>query len=72
MDFDFPAEDDPRRIEIRNWISKNPNPSNQELVDAGYVVPHWPEPWGISAKPMHQLIIAVSYTHLTLPTTPYV
>ena len=57
MDFDFPSEDDPRRIEIRNWISKNPNPSNQELVDAGYVVPHWPEPWGISAKPMHQLII---------------
>ena len=20
-------------------------------------MPHWPEPWGISAKPMHQLII---------------
>ena len=57
MDFDFPPEDDPRRIEIRDWISKNPNPSNQELVDVGYVVPHWPEPWGISAKPMHQLII---------------
>ena len=57
MDFDFPPEDDPRRIEIRDWISKNPNPSNQKLVDAGYVVPHWPEPWGVSAKPMHQLII---------------
>ena len=57
MDFDFPPEDDPRRIEIREWISKNPDPSKQELVDAGYVVPHWPEPWGLSAKPMHQLII---------------
>ena len=57
MDFDFPPEDDHRRTEIRDWISKNQNPSNQELVDAGYVVPHWPEPWGISAEPMHQLII---------------
>jgi len=57
MDFDFPPEDDPRRTEIKDWIYKNPNPSNQELVDAGYVVPHWPEPWGFSAKPMHQLII---------------
>ena len=58
MDFDFPADNDPRRLEIRDWISKNPDPTANELVNAGYVVPHWPEPWGISAEPMHQLIIA--------------
>ena len=57
MDFDFPADNDPRRLEIRDWISKNPDPTANELVNAGYVVPHWPEPWGISAEPMHQLII---------------
>ena len=57
MDFDFPPDDDPRRLEIRNWIKKNPEPTAQDLVDAGYVVPHWPEPWGVSAEPMHQLII---------------
>jgi hypothetical protein len=27
MNFDFPAEDDPRRIEIRQWLEANPNPS---------------------------------------------
>ena len=57
MDFDFPPDDDPRRLEIRDWIKANPSPSPDELLDAGYIVPHWPEPYGISADPMHQLII---------------
>ncbi len=57
MDFDFPPDDDPRRLEIRDWIKANPSPSPEKLLDAGYIVPHWPEPYGISADPMHQLII---------------
>ena len=27
------------------------------LAEAGYVVPHWPKPWGLDADPIHQLII---------------
>ena len=23
MDFDFPPDDDPRRLEVRSWIEKN-------------------------------------------------
>ena len=52
MDFDFPPDDDPRRLEVRSWIVKNPNPTAQDLVDAGYVVPHWPLPYGLEAEPM--------------------
>ncbi len=57
MDFDLPPHDDPRRLEIRRWIAEHPEPTADELHDAGLVVPHWPAPYGIEADPMHQLII---------------
>ena len=57
MDFDFPPDDDPRRLEIRAWLAENPAPSSEDLHAAGLIVPHWPRPWGLDADPMHQLII---------------
>src|SRR5690606_9461157 len=57
MDFDMPGEDDPRRLAVRVWLAEHPSPSNAELHEAGYVVPHWPAPYGLDADPMHQLII---------------
>ena len=57
MDVDLPAEDDPRRIEVRAWFAAHPSPTPAELVDAGFVVPHWPRPYGLDAEPELQLII---------------
>ncbi len=57
MDFELPGEDDPRRVEVRSWLDANPRPSGRQLAEAGYVVPHWPAPWGLDADPVHQLII---------------
>ena len=57
MDFDFPPDDDPRRIEIRRWIADNPDPSPRQLLERGLIVPHWPAPYGLSADPMHQIVI---------------
>ncbi len=57
MDFDFPPDDDPRRLAVRAWLADHPEPTARQLHDAGYVVPHWPAPWGIDADPMHQLVI---------------
>jgi alkylation response protein AidB-like acyl-CoA dehydrogenase len=57
MDIDLPAEDDPRRIEVRAWFEAHPSPAPRELVDAGFVVPHWPRPYGLDADPELQLII---------------
>ena len=57
MDVDLPAEDDPRRVEVRAWFTEHPQPSARELVDAGFVVPHWPRPYGLDADPALQLII---------------
>jgi alkylation response protein AidB-like acyl-CoA dehydrogenase len=57
MDLDLPAEDDPRRVEVRRWFTEHPSPTPADLVDAGYVVPHWPRPYGLDAEPELQLII---------------
>ena len=57
MDFDLPADDDPRRLAVRAWIAEHPDPTDAELHEAGYIVPHWPAPYGLDADPMHQLII---------------
>jgi alkylation response protein AidB-like acyl-CoA dehydrogenase len=58
MHIDLPADDDPRRLEVRRWFEAHPKPSARELVEAGYVVPHWPKPYGLDADPELQLIIA--------------
>ena len=57
MQIDLPPEDDPRRAKVRAWLEEHPNPTGQQLAEAGYVVPHWPAPWGIDAEPELQLII---------------
>jgi 3-oxochol-4-en-24-oyl-CoA dehydrogenase len=57
MEIELPAEDDPRRLEVRGWFEAHPNPTPRQLVDAGYVVPHWPMPYGLDAEPELQLII---------------
>jgi alkylation response protein AidB-like acyl-CoA dehydrogenase len=57
VDFELPAEDDPRRHEVRAWLSDHPNPSSRQLAEGGYVVPHWPPPFGRGADPVSQLVI---------------
>lgn len=57
MDFDLPAEDDPRRLALREWLGANPTPTPDQLLEAGLIVPHWPEPYGLDADPIHQIII---------------
>ena len=57
MDFDLPDDDDPRRVAVRRWLAAHPNPTGRQLAEAGYVVPHWPQPWGLEADGLHQLIV---------------
>jgi len=57
MDFNLPAEDDTRRLELRAWLDANPNPSYRLLFERGLTAPHWPRPWGLAADPELQLII---------------
>jgi len=57
MDFDLPADDHPARLAVRAWIAANPAPTGIELAQAGYVVPHWPAPYGFEASPIEQIVI---------------
>jgi alkylation response protein AidB-like acyl-CoA dehydrogenase len=57
MDFNLPAEDDPRRLEVRQWLENHPAPTYRALFERGFSVPHWPAPWGLSADAELQLII---------------
>ena len=57
MDFELPADDDPRRLAVRAWLAEHPAPSGRQLAEAGYVAPHWPTPWGLDADPIHQILI---------------
>jgi len=69
VDFDLPPDDDPRRLEVRRWLVANPQPTGRQLAEAGYVVPHFPRPWGLEADGLHQLIIdeELSAAKVTLP-----
>ena len=72
MDFEMPGDDDPRRAAVREWIGTHPTPTGRELAEAGYVVPHWPRPYGLEADALHQLIIDEELTRAQVrrPTNP--
>ncbi len=53
----LPGEDDPRRQTIRQWFADHPNATPRVLAESGYVAPHWPEPYGLDADPLLQLIV---------------
>jgi alkylation response protein AidB-like acyl-CoA dehydrogenase len=72
MDFDLPTDDDERREEVRAWLGQHPEPTGRQLAEAGYVVPHWPAPYGLDADPVHQLIIDEELTRagVSRPSNP--
>ena len=59
---DLPPEAEPVRERIaavrRPSSRADRRPSGRGvLADAGYLVPHWPRPWGLDADPIEQLVI---------------
>jgi 3-oxochol-4-en-24-oyl-CoA dehydrogenase len=67
-----PGESDPLRLRARRWLSGHPAPSGSELLDAGYLVPHWPAPWGWAASGADLQVISseLSRAGVTLPGFP--
>jgi alkylation response protein AidB-like acyl-CoA dehydrogenase len=57
VDLALPGDDHPARVAVRDWLHANPSPTPRELAESGYVVPHWPRPWGLEAGPVDQLVI---------------
>jgi hypothetical protein len=58
---DLPPEAEPMRDEIRSFADrvKDLDAAGQRaaMIETGYVMPHWPKPWGRDAGAVEQLVI---------------
>ena len=57
MDFNSPAEDDPRRLELRQWFKDHPKPTGRKIAERGLAAANWPAPWGIAADAEMMMIV---------------
>ncbi|MDQ2811561.1 MAG: acyl-CoA dehydrogenase [Actinomycetota bacterium] len=58
---ELPAEAEPVRAAIRPEVARlrdlTGEARKQALIETGYVMPHWPKPWGRDASAVEQLVI---------------
>lgn len=58
---DLPAEAEELRAQIRadaaELASLDTKTQRDKLIETGYVMPHWPQPWGRAANAVEQLVI---------------
>ena len=58
---DLPAAAEPIRAAIRSDVARLRDLTGKErkqaLIETGYVMPHWPKPWGRDASALEQLVI---------------
>ncbi|MEZ5245687.1 MAG: acyl-CoA dehydrogenase [Acidimicrobiales bacterium] len=61
LPMELPAEAEVLRPGVREWLTAlkaAPRETwNQRIADEGYLVPHWPEPWGRGASAVEQVVI---------------
>jgi alkylation response protein AidB-like acyl-CoA dehydrogenase len=57
---DLPPEAEPIRAEVRKEVDRvrglDAGAQRRALIDSGYVMPHWPRPWGRDADAVEQLV----------------
>ena len=58
---DLPPEAEPIRDEVRAFAASleglDPDAQRQRMIETGYVMPHWPAPWGRDAGALEQLVV---------------
>ena len=69
--FTLPTEADAYRSQAREAVAhlqSLPDDKQRDfLVDSGYLVPHWPKPWGRAADVLEQLVIEDEFTGVERP-----
>jgi alkylation response protein AidB-like acyl-CoA dehydrogenase len=67
----LPIEAEQHRAEVRavvaQWETAPSADRRRLLVDTGYLVPHWPKPWGRGAGPLEQLVIEEELRSIDVP-----
>ena len=58
---DLPPEAEPMRDEVRAFAERvkglDAEAQREAMIETGYVMPHWPRPWGRNAGAVEQLVI---------------
>jgi hypothetical protein len=58
---DLPSESEPIRDEVRSFAQRihaqDAADQRRALIESGYVMPHWPKPWGRDAGAIEQLVV---------------
>jgi 3-oxochol-4-en-24-oyl-CoA dehydrogenase len=71
-DLDLPPEADGYRAAARAFVAsldgKDAAARRTALVDSGYLVPHWPPPWGREAGAAEQLVIEQEFRGVDVPS----
>ena len=69
--FTLPPEAEAHRSQAREAVaSVRSLPEDKQrdfLVDSGYLVPHWPKPWGRAADVLEQLVIEEEFSDVERP-----
>ena len=69
--FTLPTEADAYRSQAREAVAHLQSlPEDKQrdfLVDSGYLVPHWPKPWGRAADVLEQLVIEEEFSGVERP-----
>ena len=69
--FTLPPESEEYRSQAREAAAKVRSlPAGQQrdfLVESGYLVPHWPQPWGRAANVLEQLVIEEEFAGVDRP-----
>ncbi|WP_420749398.1 acyl-CoA dehydrogenase [Rhodococcus sp. O3] len=69
---DLPAEAENFRTQAREFVERFRAAPEEDrrtlLVDSGYLMPHWSEPFGRAASPVEQLVIEEEFADLHVPS----
>ncbi len=72
---ELPAEAEPIRAEVRGFVESIEGLSAEQqrdrLIETGYVMPHWPKPYGREAGAIEQLVIEQEFQRASVKKPGY-
>ncbi|HWF21105.1 MAG TPA: acyl-CoA dehydrogenase [Acidimicrobiales bacterium] len=72
---DLPPEAEPIRASVREFVEQVRNldgdAQRQALIESGYVMPHWPKPWGRDAGAIEQLVVEQEFAAAAIKRPAY-
>jgi len=72
---DLPPEAEPMRDEVRAFAERikglDASAQREAMIETGYVMPHWPRPWGRDAGAVEQLVIEQEFRAAGLARPQY-